>query len=644
VDNDTKLDSAVEESLKLADGVELLGKYRGSGLQEAPYLLRRKDGQVVQVTRLIYLIASRLDAGRHPEPADRRLDEVAGAVSSTFGQEVTADNVAYLVDKKLRPTGLVAAGDYGQGDLPRARANPLLALRLRLPLVPERAHRVVSHFLEPLFRPPVVLAVLAGLVMVDLWLILGQSQDLMEGTRQIIYHPQLLLGLTFLTIVGGAFHELGHAAAARYSGATPGAMGAGVYLVWPVFYTDVTDAYRLDRRGRLRTDLGGVYFNTVFALLVTAAYLQTDFQPLLVFVVVIQMETARQFLPFVRLDGYYVVSDLAGVPNLFAYIRPVLVTLLRRGDDDARRAARAKLAELHPRARRIITAWVCLTVPVLLVNVAGFLVIAPRLAGAVWGSAGTQLQSMTVDGQLGLVATLNGVIGLILLALPLVGMSYVIARLLARLAMSAKTWWHARPLATATAGLVALTLVMLQVAVEWPQRFANALQQAQLAQQGQVADRDDGAAELAAIPYAPAAEAVLIDVARPGQPEVPDSTEMAATPVEEGSEVTETSRTSSGSSRSTETESTTTPPSSDPEAATAPSASLPPSETTTSTGPERTEVPAPAGPIEAGPAETPPTSASSPTTPSTTEPPPPPSTTPPPREPNLLLDLIDILF
>ena len=43
-------------------------------------------------------------------------------------------------------------------------------------------------------------------------------------------------------------------------------MGAGLYIVWPAFYTDVTDAYRLGRGGRLRTDLGGIYFNAIFAL------------------------------------------------------------------------------------------------------------------------------------------------------------------------------------------------------------------------------------------------------------------------------------------------------------------------------------------------------------------------------------------
>ncbi len=31
--------------VRLADGVELLGTFEGSGCQEAPHLVRRKDGQ-----------------------------------------------------------------------------------------------------------------------------------------------------------------------------------------------------------------------------------------------------------------------------------------------------------------------------------------------------------------------------------------------------------------------------------------------------------------------------------------------------------------------------------------------------------------------------------------------------------------------
>ena len=47
----------------------------------------------------------------------------------------------------------------------------------------------------------------------------------------------------------------------------------GIYIVWPAFYTDVTDAYRLPRRARLRIDLGGIYFNAVVAVVTIGVWL-----------------------------------------------------------------------------------------------------------------------------------------------------------------------------------------------------------------------------------------------------------------------------------------------------------------------------------------------------------------------------------
>ena len=61
----------------------------------------------------------------------------------------------------------------------------------------------------------------------------------------------------FLPLLGAivafaAFHEIGHASGCYYSGARPGRIGCGLYLAWPAFYTDVTDAYRLERKGRIK--------------------------------------------------------------------------------------------------------------------------------------------------------------------------------------------------------------------------------------------------------------------------------------------------------------------------------------------------------------------------------------------------------
>ena len=80
------------------------------------------------------------------------------------------------------------------------------------------------------------------------WWVLFDN-GLASATHDAFARPGLLLAVLALTVLSAGFHEFGHAAAARRGGATPGVMGAGLYLVWPAFYTDVTDSYRLGRVG-----------------------------------------------------------------------------------------------------------------------------------------------------------------------------------------------------------------------------------------------------------------------------------------------------------------------------------------------------------------------------------------------------------
>ena len=114
---------------RLADGVELLGEYKGSGYSQPPSLVRRADGQVIQMSALLYRMACRINGVRDPEA-------IAGLVSEDLGRSLTADQVRYLITAKLLPLGVVAA-EGAPAAAPKA--NPLLALRARGTLLPERA-------------------------------------------------------------------------------------------------------------------------------------------------------------------------------------------------------------------------------------------------------------------------------------------------------------------------------------------------------------------------------------------------------------------------------------------------------------------------------------------------------------------------
>ena len=132
-----------------------------------------------------------------------------------------------------------------------------------------------ARLFRPLFSPFVVVVVLACLIGSDTWLF--RSGQVIAASEYVVSHPLAVLVVLGLTLFSTLFHECGHAAACRYGGARPGVIGMGFYVVWPAFFTNVTDAYRLGRAGRVRTDLGGVYFNAIFVLALTAVYLTTGF-------------------------------------------------------------------------------------------------------------------------------------------------------------------------------------------------------------------------------------------------------------------------------------------------------------------------------------------------------------------------------
>ncbi len=195
----------------------------------------------------------------------------------------------------------------------------------------------------------------------------------------------------------------------------------GVYLVWPAFFTNVTDAYRLGRAGRVRTDLGGVYFNAVFALALAAAFLATGYQPLIAAVVLIHLEMVQQLVPSLRFDGYFILADLIGVPDLFRRIGPTLRSMIPGQPADPR------VRGLKRAARVTLTAWVLLIVPLLAFELTLIILNAPGLVRTFGQSLNAQVRDVTVQfGRADVAAGLVSVISVVLLVLPMAGLCYIL--------------------------------------------------------------------------------------------------------------------------------------------------------------------------------------------------------------------------
>jgi putative peptide zinc metalloprotease protein len=434
---------------RLALGVELLGEFKDSGYSPPPFLARRPDGQVIQMSRLLYLVAAEIDGIRNA-------NAIARQVSEDLGRTLGAEQVRYLITAKLLPLGLIA----GPG-APAAppKSTPLLALRARGTFLPERAANAIAVLLRPLFRWPAVLAVVVSVAAVDYWLFATRGPA--AGLGQVLRDPASLLIVFALSVASAAFHECGHATACRYGGARPGAIGAGIYLVWPSFFTNVTDSYRLGRAARIRTDLGGLYFNLIFILAMAGLYEATSAEVLLLVIAVTHLEMLQQLLPFVRFDGYFILSDLVGVPDLFARAAPILNSVLASGRRDPR------VAGLRRGARITVTGWVICVIPLLTLGIGYLLLCLPQIDRALWRSTdlGARQASAALAAQHYAAAAIDA-IGVALAALTAAGSLCIMAGLARRAAAIGLRWCAGRP-ARRLLAVLAATAIAASLATLW---------------------------------------------------------------------------------------------------------------------------------------------------------------------------------
>lgn len=117
-------------------------------------------------------------------------------------------------------------------------------------------------------------------------------------------------------------HEFGHAFMAKRAGCRVQSMGLAFMVLLPMFYTDVSDAWRVpDRRSRLLIGAGGVLAELLLAVLALLAWSLLPDGPLRTSAFMLASATwittlAINLNPFMRFDGYFLVSDLWGVDNL----------------------------------------------------------------------------------------------------------------------------------------------------------------------------------------------------------------------------------------------------------------------------------------------------------------------------------------
>jgi putative peptide zinc metalloprotease protein len=187
-------------------------------------------------------------------------------------------------------------------------------LYVKIQLVPAGFISLITPWLGWLFKKGVFVAWLLILFAVHLVFYLKILPEHQFNLNNIT--GTQLISIMLLASVTAFVHEWGHASAFKYYGCKKAEIGWGIYLFFSVFYTDVSEAWKLNRKQRAMIDIAGVYFQSLCLLILLGLFWATKAPIFLYTVFLVNIEIAGAMNPFLRTDGYWLVTDLFGIPNL----------------------------------------------------------------------------------------------------------------------------------------------------------------------------------------------------------------------------------------------------------------------------------------------------------------------------------------
>lgn len=276
----------------------------------------------------------------------RTVDEAWTVAVAQLGENAPTQRECVELLGRLQLFGLLSGTDPVAADmvaLRRANARSSarqrrlgMGISLSVPIINPEPFLERTRWVWNAFFSKTAFVLWSLLVILALYCVLSRPAALFNEFNSIL-DPSNILWMGLILIVLRGWHELGHAAACKAMGARCTEMGFMlVMLVLPFPYCDATSSWRIPQpRKRIIVAAGGMYFETVLAAI--AAILWYKSEPGLVRTLSYNTMVLSGFTtllfnanPLLRYDGYYILTDLTGVPNLWQRSRELITFLIER--------------------------------------------------------------------------------------------------------------------------------------------------------------------------------------------------------------------------------------------------------------------------------------------------------------------------
>jgi multidrug resistance efflux pump len=291
-----------------------------------------RSGKFFRFGELEQFIAEQLD-GETP------LDVVRQRTEARFEAPLPPESLASFV-RSLKKSGLLE----GEGEDRAARAHSrmrgsLLYLRFRI-FDPDRLFDRLVRRVQFCFTRQFLVFSAALIILAAGLTIVGWSDlraDLVRLYRLSSIPLFLLISLGLATA-----HEFAHGLTCKRFGGEVHDLGFLLIYFTPSFYTNVSDAWLFPKKAeRLWVGLAGPHIELCLWALATVAWRVTDVDTWINYAALLVLtlsgvKTLFNLNPFIKLDGYYLLSDYLELPNLrkrsFRYVGSLVKRLVGVGD------------------------------------------------------------------------------------------------------------------------------------------------------------------------------------------------------------------------------------------------------------------------------------------------------------------------
>ena len=268
-------------------------------LSSQPTFTRKGNGlYVMEINNRYFTIDEEVRLVMHLLSISNTYEEAVQRYHTATGEKHTTEDFKLYSDELLK-----------KFELDQKVKSFLLVEKI---ILPPKQTAWLARVFQGLFQPTLFWITFLALILISLFAFFGADNYHHEETS---FEVPLLyfMGIYFISIF---LHELGHIAAARKFTGKNGGIGVGIYILYPIFFSDISAIWAASKQQKVITNLAGVYMQLWCAIFLyfvgTNTYLHSfqDFGKAIMFICFIQI------LPFLRSDGYWLLSDLTETPNL----------------------------------------------------------------------------------------------------------------------------------------------------------------------------------------------------------------------------------------------------------------------------------------------------------------------------------------